>query len=246
MEPERLGLNLPAAPTPADRVPESAVIDREATRRQLLERFPVFAQLGAERVDALLAEAHLFRAPAGSVLFDAKQPCRGFPLLLEGSVRVAKTAPSGREILLYRVEPGQGCILSGGCLLGHSDYSASGIAEQEVVLLNVPPAQFNALMLESAPFRQFVFGMYGERLSEVMELVEEVAFRRLDARLAQLLIRRGPVVEDTHQRLADELGSVREIVSRLLRSFESRGWVKLERERVTVLDPRSLSDLVRA
>jgi CRP/FNR family transcriptional regulator len=197
-------------------------------------------------MDALLAEAHLHRAPAGSVLFDAKQPCRGFPLLLEGSVRVAQTAPSGREILLYRVEPGQGCILSGGCLLGHSDYSASGIAEQDVELLNIPPARFEELMLQYEPFRRFVFGMYGERLSEVMELVEEVAFRRLDARLAQLLIRRGPVVEDTHQRLADELGSVREIVSRLLRSFESRGWVKLGRERVTVLDPKGLSDLARS
>ena len=79
--------------------------------------------------------------------------------------------------------------------------------------------------------------MYGERLAEVMELVEEVAFRRLDERLAQLLIHRGPVLEATHQKLADELGSVREIVSRLLRGFEERGWVKLERERITVLDP---------
>jgi CRP/FNR family transcriptional regulator len=86
--------------------------------------------------------------------------------------------------------------------------------------------------------------MYGERLSDIMELVEEVAFRRLDTRLAQLLIRRGPVVQATHQKLADELGSVREIVSRLLRSFEERGWVRLERERVSVLDLKSLSGLL--
>jgi CRP/FNR family transcriptional regulator len=91
-----------------------------------------------------------------------------------------------------------------------------------------------------------VFGLYGARLSEVMELIEEVAFRRLDTRLAQVLIHRGPVLEATHQKLADELGSVREIVSRLLRSFEQRGWVKLERERVTVLDPKALAALARA
>jgi CRP/FNR family transcriptional regulator len=97
------------------------------------------------------------------------------------------------------------------------------------------------MMLGCEPFRRFVFGMYGERLAEVMELVEEVAFRKLDERLAQLLIHRGPVIEATHQKLADELGSVREIVSRLLRSFEDRGWVKLERERITVLDPKSLA-----
>jgi CRP/FNR family transcriptional regulator len=210
-------------------------------RQALLERFPVFGQLPAPQLERLLAEAQLVRVPAGAVLFDASQPCRGFPLVLEGSVRVAKFAPNGREILLYRVDPGQGCILSGGCLLGHSDYTARGVAEQDVTLLSVPPALFHKLMLEFEPFRRFVFGMYGERLAEVMELVEEVAFRRLDERLAQLLIHRGPVLEATHQRLADELGSVREIVSRLLRSFETRGWVKLERERITVLDPKSLA-----
>jgi CRP/FNR family transcriptional regulator len=214
-------------------------------RSRLFERFPFFRQLSAPRLERLLAEAQLLQVPAGTVLFDASQPCRGFPLLLEGGVRVAKFAPNGREILLYRVDPGQGCILSGGCLLGHTDYTARGIAEQDVTLLAVPPAVFDELMLEFEPFRRFVFGMYGERLSEVMELVEEVAFRRLDERLAQLLVHRGPVLEATHQKLADELGSVREIVSRLLRSFEERGWVKLERERITVLDPRALAALLR-
>jgi CRP/FNR family transcriptional regulator len=107
----------------------------------------------------------------------------------------------------------------------------------------IPPGAFHQLLLGYEPFRRFVFGMYGERLAEVMELVEEVAFRRLDVRLAQLLIHRGPVVQATHQKLADDLGSVREIVSRLLRSFEDRGWVKLGRERVTLLDPKSVAAL---
>jgi CRP/FNR family transcriptional regulator, anaerobic regulatory protein len=226
-------------------VPDRVASDKQALRRKLLDTFPVLVALPAERLEALLAGAQVVHASTGSILFDAKQPCRGFPLLLEGSVRVTKSAPTGREILLYRVEPGQGCILSGGCLLGHTDYSATGTAEQDVTLLSIPPAPFQELLLHYEPFRNFVFGMYGERLAEVMELVEEVAFRRLDTRLAQLLIRRGPVLEDTHQRLAGELGSVREIVSRLLRGFESRGWVRLERERITVLDPKSLSALAR-
>ena len=212
-------------------------------REPLLRRFPVLLQLTEQNLEKLLAESDVRRVPTGGVLFDAGQPCRGFPLVLEGSVRVAKSSESGREILLYRVEPGQGCILSGGCLLGHSDYSARGVAEEDVTVLLVPPALFQSLMIESEPFRRFVFAMYGERLAEVMELVDEVAFRRLDQRLAQLLVQRGPVIEATHQKLADELGSVREIVSRLLRSFESRGWVALERERVTVRDARALAKL---
>lgn len=215
--------------------------DREMLKQQLLDRFPVFARLPAAEVERLLDAAPMLHAAAGSTLFDARQPCRGFPLVLSGTVRVAKSAPNGREILLYRVEPGQGCILSGGCLLGHSDYSASGIAETDVTLLSVPPRMFQDLLLQHEAFRSFVFGMYGTRLAEVMELVEEVAFRKLDTRLAQILLQRGPVVEGTHQKLADELGSVREIVSRLLRSFEDKGWVKLERERVTVLDREGLA-----
>lgn len=216
---------------------------REDLTQRLRERFPALAALAPERLERLVAAGQPMRVPAGAYLYDAKQPCRGFPLILEGAVRVVMNAPSGREILLYRVDPGQGCIMSGGCLLGHSDYAARGIAEQDVTLLSVPPAEFEALLLEHEPFRRFVFGMYGERLAEVMTLVEEVAFRRLDERLAQLLIHRGPVIEATHQALADELGSVREIVSRLLRSFEQRGWVRLERERITLADPKALAAL---
>jgi CRP/FNR family transcriptional regulator len=114
-----------------------------------------------------------------------------------------------------------------------------------VTLLSIPPALFQSLIVEHEPFRRFVFGMYGERLSQVMQLVEEVAFRRLDARLAQLLVQRGPVVAVTQQKLAEELGSVREIVSRLLRQFEERGWVELGRERITVRDARALAELAR-
>lgn len=220
-------------------------METEPLQRLLLDRFPVFKGLDPERLERLLAGAHRVSVPAGTVLFDAHQPCRGFPLLLEGAVRVFKSAPNGREILLYRVEPGDGCILSGGCLLGQADYAATGVAENAAVLLNIAPEDFHALMLEHEPFRRFVFNMYSARLLEVMELVEEVAFRRLDQRLAQLLIHRGPVIHETHQKLADELGSVREIVSRLLRSFESRGWVRLERERVSVLDPKALAELAR-
>ena len=210
-------------------------------RQRLVQRFPLFSGLPPALLDELIGAAQEVRAPAGTVLFGEHQPCAGFPLVLEGDIRVTKAAPNGRGILLYRVGPGEGCILSGGCLLGNSSYSASGVAETDVLLLRIPPALFQKLMMQSEPFRRFVFGMYGERLGEVMELVEAVAFQRLDARLAQLLIRRGPVLQATHQSIADELGSVREIVSRLLRSFEERGWVRLERERVTLLDLKALA-----
>jgi CRP/FNR family transcriptional regulator len=210
-------------------------------RRQLLDRFPPLAALASPDLDRLLREAAPREVPEGTRMFDANQPCTGFPLLLDGCVRVSKIAPNGREIVLYRVEPGQVCVLSGGCLLGHAPHSATGTSEGTVRLMMIPSPLFDALIRESAPFRNFVFGMYGTRLAEVMAVVEDVAFRRLDARLADLLVTRGPVIQDTHQRLAEELGSVREVVSRVLRSFEQRGWIALARERVTVLDPAALA-----
>jgi len=229
----------------ANRFLPLAIMVPDAIGSLLLERFPSLAELPPERLERLLAASQPVSAPAGTVLFSPHQPCAGFPLLLSGAVRVFKATPNGREILLYRVEPGDACILSGGCLLGQTDYSATGVAESPVLLLSLAPEVFQELLLGHEPFRRFVFGLYGARLAEVMELVEEVAFHKLDQRLAQLLIRRGPEIRETHQKVADELGSVREIVSRLLRSFETRGWVSLERERISVRDPKSLSRLAR-
>lgn len=218
----------------------------EATRTLLLARFPIFAEVPAAQLDQLLAAAPLRHVPAGGVLFEPDMPCEGFPLVLEGSVRVTKASAAGREILLYRVSPGEACILSGGCLLAQNDYAARGLAESEVTLLKIPPAQFQELILQFPPFRRFVFDMYGARLAEVMELIEEVAFRKLDTRLARLLIQRGPEVNATHQNLADELGSVRVFVSRLLRNFEVSGWIRLERERISVVDAKALLEFSQA
>lgn len=165
--------------------------ETDTTRTLLLARFPVFAEVPPARLDELLAAAPLRRVPAGSVLFEPNMPCEGFPLVLEGSVRVLKASAAGREIVLYRVSPGEACILSGSCLLGQNDYAARGLAECEVTLLKIPPAHFQELILQVPPFRRFVFDMYGARLAEVMELIEEVAIRKLDTRLDQPRARAG-------------------------------------------------------
>lgn len=214
-------------------------------RALLRRRFPSLARLDPVHAERLLSGSAVKHATDGTVLFVPGQRCDGFPLVLNGSVRVATSSPGGREIVLYRVEPGEGCVMSGGCLLGRADYSATGTAEGAVDLLAVPGTIFQELILASAPFRAFVFGMYGRRLHDIVELVEEIAFRKLDARLAALLLHRGPVVAETHQKLADELGSVREVVTRALRSFEQRGWITVERERVTVIDAGGLESVAR-
>ena len=133
-------------------------------------------------------------------------------------------------------------MITSSCLLGHTDYNARGVTEDETDLLLLPRDAFDAL-LAFAPFRAFVFQLFSERIADLMQLIEEVAFRKLDQRLAALLLGRGRRVHATHQQLADELGSVREIVSRLLKGFAAQGYVALGREQIDILDPAGLRRL---
>jgi CRP/FNR family transcriptional regulator len=216
--------------------------------RRIGAAFPEL-QRAPRTLERIAASGQHRQVPAGSVMFNEHSPCAGFPLVLSGSVRVVQHFPNGREIQLYRVKPGESCLLSGSCLLGNSDYAASGIAETPVELVVIPPSEFRALVAGDEVFREHVFSLYGERLAALMQLVEAISWQKLDQRLAALLVGRTGgatgTVQATHQALADELGSVREIVSRLLRSFEDRGWVELGRERITVSDAGALAVLAR-
>lgn len=211
---------------------------------RLIELYPALAGLPEDRLAALLRPEAALQLAAGSTVFAEQQPCQGFPLLLDGSIKVVKQAPSGRELLLYRVLPGGSCIISSSCLLGATDYNARGIAETPLTLVALPMAEFSRLLVDHPPFRDFVFHLFAERIGELMQLVEEVAFARLDQRLARLILARGgSVLSVTHQQLADELGSVREIVSRLLKGFAAQGLVSLGREQLTVTDRAGLQKL---
>jgi len=215
-------------------------------RSRLLALYPTFAALSGAGLSDLFAQGHLRRVPAGAVMFDERQPCQAFPLLIEGSIRVSKVGSSGREIQLYRVAPGEACVLTSSCLLGNAAYNARGVAEAEVVMLALPATLFRRFLDTEAAFRDYVFAIVFDRLSELMQLVEAVAFQRLDRRLASLLLGKGKVVHATHQHLAEELGSVREIVSRLLKGFADQGLVSLGREQIEVLDPRGLREIAGA
>ncbi|HET6803171.1 MAG TPA: Crp/Fnr family transcriptional regulator [Casimicrobiaceae bacterium] len=207
--------------------------------------FPALADAAPASLTRIVEHGIHRKVRAGTILFDAHTPCGGFPLVLSGTVKVLQRYPNGRELPLYRVRPGESCLLSGSCLLGHSDYTASGIAETDVELLILPATDFHALIASDEAFRHHVFNLFGERLATLLSLVEAIAYQKLDQRLAALLLAKGDPVNATHQMLADELGSVREIVSRLLRSFEDRGWVDVARERIRIVDRAALAALTQ-
>ena len=167
-------------------------------------------------------------------------------LLLDGIVRVQQVSEGGREIVLYRVTEGETCIMTLACLLGHDAYSAEGVAETDVEAVGVPKSAFEEFMGRSSAFRSFVFASYSTRLGELFNVINEVAFARIDVRLAKKLLELADEVGDvgaTHQKLATELGSVREVIGRQLQEFQRRGWIRAERGHIGVIDRRSLEGL---
>jgi CRP/FNR family transcriptional regulator, anaerobic regulatory protein len=215
----------------------------QATLQRLREAYPVLAALPPAEAELLKTPAlqHL-RVPAGTRLFDEGTQCQGFPLLLAGAVRVARGSAGGRQLELYRVTAGETCVVSTASLVQGQGLSARGDTTEATELVLVSPAVFER-WCEVGVFRRHVFGMFASRLADLMALAEAVAFQRLDQRLAQALLGRGDTVVATHQALADELGTVREIVSRLLNRFERQGWVGLGRERIQIVDVAALRAL---
>ena len=185
--------------------------------------------------------------PAASWVFQTGQPAQAYLLVISGSVRVQKIGETGREIVLYRVEAGVSCVLTTAGLLSGGTYEAEAQAEGEVIALALPAEVFHRLLGENASFRTFVFHGFSQRLADLLLLVEEVAFGKLDVRLAEWLLRFAPTdgaLSTTHQTIAAELGTAREVVSRLLKEFERRGHVRLGRGQIEVVDSQALCDLV--
>lgn len=201
---------------------------------------PQAARLVAER-------ARLLRLPAGSHAFRSGEACGAYLWVTEGVVRVQIVSAAGRERVLYRVEPGESCVLTTSCIFGHEPYAAEGVCETAVAALALPVAAFRELMGQSAAFRDQVLGDYARRVGDLLLMLEATVSRNLAARLAALLVARaraGPL-ETTHQAIALELGTAREVVSRALKDFERRGLVALSRGRIALADRAGLARLAR-
>jgi CRP/FNR family transcriptional regulator len=200
--------------------------------------YPALAHV-APSLQALGQSALPVTVAADTVLFDDNAACQGFPLVLEGEIKVSRHSGDGRSLELYRVVPGELCLVSSASLFRNVPMSAQGISTRPTRLLLITPPVF-VQWLEAPVFRNSVLGLFAERMADLTGLIDAVAFQRLDQRLAASLLGRGQNLALTHQQLANELGTVREIVSRLLRRFEREGWVELARERIQIRDSKAL------
>jgi CRP/FNR family transcriptional regulator, anaerobic regulatory protein len=209
-----------------------------------LTSFPALLHMEPNARDILSKSARIVEAPVGTIGYREGGACGAYVMRLAGQSRVYKMSSSGREILLYRVGAGETCVITTTCLLGNSNYPASTIVEEAVRDVIIPSPAFNQLMIDSKVFRTFVMTNYGALISDLIVLLDEVAFHSLDARLAKLLLDAGAdSISRTHQLIADELGTAREVVSRQLKRFEQKGWVRLGRGNVEIAQRVALEKL---
>lgn len=207
----------------------------------LIDCYPSLANVSPALTD-LPASSGPHLLPTGSTVFAAQQPCLGFPFVLQGEVKVFQTSADGRSLELYRVGPGELCLVSAASLFRMQPMAATGMTTQPTRVLVVAGNVFQ-IWLGQVAFRNDILGLFAQRMTDLGALVDAIAFHRLDQRLAAALLGHGAILATTHQALADQLGTVREIVSRLLQRFAQDGWVSLSREQITILNSAALRQL---
>lgn len=213
-----------------------------------VERFPGLSRLDEPTKQLLLTQSATVTVPKGETIFGPGNSPENMLFLLDGTVRVQQVSDTGHEIVLYRIEAGESCVLTTACLLSYDDYSATGIAETAVDAAAIPRDVFDGLVAQSKPFRSFVFAAFSKRITELFSMIDEVAFQRLDVRLADKLIKLSngaDHISTTHQKLSVELGTAREVISRQLQEFQRRGWIEQARGYVTLVDLVQLQQLAR-
>jgi CRP/FNR family transcriptional regulator len=211
----------------------------------LLSKVPFFAGAPPDLQREIAQSASVVRLSSGAYFLREGDTCAHFAVVVSGRMRVFKLGESGHEITLYHVGPGEACPLNVSCILSERPVPAMARVEEDVEAVVVPAGAFRRWVAADESLRSVVFQMFSTRLTEVMSLVEEVAFRRMDQRLAKRLQelfqeQHGGTVETTHAEIASDLGTAREVVSRLLKEFERLGAIGLSRGKIELRDAACL------
>jgi CRP/FNR family transcriptional regulator len=216
--------------------------------RELFEKHPELREFhhlgGSDLVDAM----RLITVQPGMSLYQHGQVCENYLLILSGSVRVQKLSEKGQVITLYHLVAGRACELTTTCLLGGKNYPAEAIAETEVHAILIPKADFQQALAQLPDFRNFVFSSIDKGMNDLIGLLEDVSFGRMDSRLARRLLQLADATHPiavTHQALAEELGTAREVISRLLKGFERQNLVSLRRGHIEIVERQHLRDLAQ-
>ncbi len=220
--------------------------DTPELREKVFNLFPLFGKAGHDVQAELFEHGNLAELAADQFICLEGSKCSGIPLVLEGRARVYKLSESGREITLYRVEPGDSCILTASCIMSGVVFPAFVATETKVEAIVIPPAILHRWVNQYDVWSEFLWGMLASRFAEVISLVEEVAFQRVDKRTAEYLLQSAGAdgkIKKTHQDIAADIGTSREVISRILKEFEHKGLITLSRGEIHA---ENLDELRRA
>lgn len=209
---------------------------------------PILRDADPELARDFKDRAFLARIPPGKDVFMEGDRIDAIPLLITGSVRVYQIGETGREVTLYRFRPGESCVLTANAILSQQTFPAIATVEERAEAVMVPADTFRDWVGRYALWRDFFIDLVSQRLSSLMDLVDEVAFHRLDRRVASFLLAKLPdqnPIRITHQEIASELGSSREVISRVLEDFDSRKIIHTARGEIEILDPQELDRTTR-
>ncbi len=218
----------------------------EETYNQLLESKLSFLKSSNDNVkNKILRHGAISKISKGTIIFDEGAECNTLAVILSGKVRVFKLGDSGKEITIYRILEGESCILTISSILSHLKFPATAIVEEDTEALVIPADVFQELVNKDEAWRNYTFGLVNKRLANIITVVEKVAFKRMDERIAEFLLKKtgsnSHSINITHQEIADELGTHREVVSRILKEFEKFGFIKLSRNKIEILDKEELN-----
>jgi CRP/FNR family transcriptional regulator len=222
---------------------------KEKELDRFFQTFPFLLDADEEIKDKVLEHLIVTTIQKGNIIFNEGDECKQMAFILSGSVRVYKTAESGREITLYRLRDGDSCILTASCIFSHSNFPAIAVVEEDVEAAFVPSHIFRTWINSYEIWRNYTFSLLAQRFSEIMAVLEEVAFRRLDIRIAKLILKLSANKQDDlkikHQDIAMELGSSREVVSRILEQFAIENILVLKRGSIIVQDIDKLKNKIK-
>jgi CRP/FNR family transcriptional regulator, anaerobic regulatory protein len=211
--------------------------------KRVVQALPILKKADPGLIVAFQQAAFLAHIPAGKDVFYEGDRVEAIALLISGVVRVYKIGETGREITLYRFGLGESCILTANAILSQQSFPAIATVEQEAEAVMIPAIDFRNWVQRYDLWRGFVFDLLSQRLVSMMSIVDEVAFRRMDSRVAALLLARCQIQNPiliTHQEIAAELGSSREVISRILEDFTAQGLIRSTRGLIEVIHIHSL------
>lgn len=217
----------------------------EKTLESLKEKYPFLNELSDIETETIRNYSLPQTLPQGAMVFLEGDSCGFFALIIKGTVRVYKTGETGREITLYRFGAGESCILTASCILSSNRFPAAAAVEEEVEAVLIPRELLSEFVKNYEGWRKYFFDVLASRLSGVMETIEEVAFRKMDERIEEYLKKhsKDDIIEATHQQIAAELGTSREVVSRILKDFEKQKAIEINRGKIKILKPFSSKSL---